>query len=228
MVSAVKVSAVIPAYNEESRIGDTIRALRALKEVAEIVVADDGSADNTGSAAKNAGADVVLKLKENRGKGEALARGLGAAGGDIICLVDADLGETAAEFGLLLAPVLAGEADMTVGVLPRPQRKAGFGLVMGLAAWGIRFLTGYRPVSPLSGQRVITRQVFEQCGFRSGFGIEVGLTIECLRRGFRLLEVPVRMKHRESGRNLAGFRHRGRQFVQVARTLWQAWRKVGV
>ncbi len=224
----MKVSAVIPAFNEEARIGETVGALRSLAVVSEIVVVDDGSADGTAEAARDGGADVVIRLDKNSGKGEALRRGAQAAGGDIICLVDADLGGTATQFKLLLAPVLAGEADMTVGVLPRPRRKAGFGLVTGLAAFGIRALTGFKPSSPLSGQRVITREVFRQCGFGSGFGVEVGLTVECLRRGFRLLEVPVQMRHRETGRSLAGFRHRGRQFIQVARTLWQSFRKVRV
>jgi len=224
----MKVSAVIPAFNEESGIADTVRALRAIREITEIVVVDDGSSDNTGLAAQKSGADVVLRLKQNSGKGEALSRGVKRAGGEVICLVDADLGQTAQQFALLLEPVLKGEADITVGSWQQPPEKAGFGLVQGLAGWGIEALTGFSPVSPLSGQRVIRRDVYEQCGFQDGYGVEVGLTIDCLRRGYRLLEVPVQMRHRQSGRNLAGFWHRGRQFVQVARALWQSWRKVRI
>ncbi len=78
-------------------------------------------------------------LTTNVGKGAALDTGaLRAEDADILLLLDADLGETASQGALLLAPVLAGEADMAIATFPRPTGKAGFGLVKGLARWGIR------------------------------------------------------------------------------------------
>lgn len=217
----MKISAVIPAFNEEKTIEETVHALSSIDVITEIIVVDDGSGDGTSGAARLAGA-TVLTLVNNIGKGGALAKGVGAACGDILCFVDADLGETASEFRRLIEPVVHGEADMVVAAWAKSGRRAGFGFVKGLASWGIYMLTGYRPDSPLSGQRVLRREVWDHANYAcSGFGVEVGLTVECLRAGFRIREVPVSMSHRETGRDLSGFLHRGRQFVQVTRTLWR-------
>ncbi|MDW7652358.1 MAG: glycosyltransferase family 2 protein [Bacillota bacterium] len=222
----MKISAIIPAYNEELRIGDTVRALLSVPEINEIIVVDDGSADQTAVRAKEAGAQRVIVLDKNRGKGGALSRGVEEAKGDVLCFVDGDLGSSAGQFGKLLVPVLQGDADMVVASFPRAKRPAGIGLVRGVAVWGINKLAGFRPTAPLSGQRVLRRDIWDKalCA-RDGFGVEVGLTVDCLRNGFRMKEIPVNMSHRESGRDWQGFKHRGKQFVSVSRTLLRLWVK---
>jgi len=212
------VVALIPAYNEEKNITATITALLTIPQVVEIVVVDDASSDQTAELAASAGARV-LKMPVNGGKGAALNFGIEhlKAGTDIIMLLDGDLGSSAKEAGLLLAPVLKGEADMTIAKFPPPTTKGGFGLVKGLASKGIKFYTGLDMHSPLSGQRVVTRKALEGLlPFASGYGVEVALTIRAARKGYRVLEVPVRMTHAETGRDLKGFLHRGRQFLHVA------------
>jgi len=218
------ISAIIPAFNEERKIGETVKALRVVREISEIIVVDDGSRDRTAAEAKQAGADHVLILPENRGKGGALAAGVALANGEILCFVDADLGATAAEFVSLVKPVLLGEADMAVAQFPAGSRSAGLGLVKGLASWGIHALSGYLSVSPLSGQRVLRRRVWEKALFaRDGFGVEVGLTIDCIRHGYTVTEVPLTMTHRETGRDWQGIKHRGKQFIHVSLTLFRLW-----
>ncbi|MBS4007986.1 MAG: glycosyltransferase family 2 protein [Clostridium sp.] len=218
------ISAIIPALNEEAIIGETVKALRVVSEISEIIVVDDGSRDRTAAEAALAGADRVLILAENRGKGGALAAGVEVAQGEIICFVDADLGATAAEFAHLLKPVLHGEADMAVAQFPAVKYSAGLGLVKRLASWGIHALSGYLTSSPLSGQRVLRRCVWEKAlSARNGFGVEVALTVDCLRHGFTVAEVPLMMSHRQTGRNWHGFRHRGKQFIHVSRTLFHLW-----
>jgi glycosyltransferase involved in cell wall biosynthesis len=218
------VSAIIPAFNEEALIGETIGALLAVEEIDEIIVVDDGSTDKTAEIAGKTGAHLVLRQPENKGKGAALSRGATEARGEIFCFVDADLGRSALEFRKLLMPVLNNEADMTVARFPPASRPGGLGLVKGLAVWGIGRLSGYRTQAPLSGQRVLKRDVWEGApSARDGFGVEVGLTVDCVRQGFTLKEIPVSMHHRESGRTLRGFYHRGRQFVQVTKTLLRIW-----
>lgn len=216
----VAVSAIIPAYNEAGRVGETVRALARAGVADEVLVVDDGSWDGTGAAAAGAGA-AVLRLPSNGGKGAALDAGAALARGRVLLFLDADLGATAGEAAALVAPVLSGEADMAVAVFPRRGGgNGGFGLTVGLARWGIRRLTGLCPVAPLSGQRALRRPLYDAAGpCAPGFGVEVGLTVDALRAGFRVVEVPVRMDHAVTGRDLAGFCHRGRQFLAVLRAL---------
>jgi len=218
-VTAMKASVIIPAFNEEGRIGATVRAVRRIPEVVEVIVVNDGSTDATEKEARQAGARV-LNMPGNSGKGAALNRGVRAAAAEIVVLLDGDLGATAGEARKLIRPILDDEADMTIARFPPPRRKGGFGLVKGLAARGIYYFTGLKMQSPISGQRALKREalpyVFPVAG---GYGAEVGMTIAAARAGFRILEVPVLMGHRETGRDLKGFIHRGRQFRDIALTL---------
>lgn len=219
MSDRMKVSVLIPALNEAATIAATVRGAAGCGLVDEVLVIDDGSVDGTGELAAAAGATMVRRAAPG-GKGEALNAGLRQASGEVLVMLDGDIGESASEIGKLLEPVLAGEADLTIARFPRAKRKGGFGLVKGLARWGIRRLSGLEVESPLSGQRALRRAVVEQLGgFASGYGVEVGMTIDAHRLGFVVREVPVNMTHRETGRDVAGFRHRGRQFVHVAREL---------
>ncbi|MRS13170.1 MAG: glycosyltransferase family 2 protein [Actinobacteria bacterium] len=210
--------ALIPAHNEAARINATVCATLGVASIDRVLVIDDASADGTADLARTAGAEVV-ELHRNLGKGGALQAGLDAMAGvaDVLVLLDGDLGETAAQAAALVAPVLAGEADMTIASLPRPPASGGFGLVKGLARWGIRRLSGYESVAPLSGQRALSRAAWNAATpFATGYGVEVALTVRAARAGMRILEVPTAMAHAATGRDLAGFIHRGRQFVQVA------------
>lgn len=218
--------ALIPAHDEADRIAATVSAAMAIPGVDRVLVIDDGSSDGTAAIAQAAGAEV-LRLDRNVGKGAALDTGLDSvrAQADVLLLLDGDLGESAAQGAALLYPVLAGEADMTVAAFPAPTGRAGFGLVKGLARLGIRMLGGkagrdFPATSPLSGQRAMDRAAWQAVTpFPFGYGVEVALTVRALRAGLRVLEVPTMMTHAATGRDAAGFAHRGRQFVHVARAL---------
>ncbi|MGE5583391.1 MAG: glycosyltransferase family 2 protein [Bacillota bacterium] len=213
------VTALIPAYNESKTIQATVQAIKETGLVNQIIVINDCSQDDTSRLAQEAGAEV-LDLPRNLGKGGALNCGLSLAQGTIIALLDGDLGKTASEVAKLIEPVRSNKADLTIGRFPPAKKKGGFGLVTLLAKKGIRWFTGLEVSSPLSGQRVMRREVLDKVGpFESGFGVEVGLTIDVFRHGFRVKEVPVLMTHAETGRNLAGFVHRGHQFMDVVLVL---------
>ena len=215
-----RVVAVIPVHDGEDRVGATVVATAALPGVERVVVVDDASADASAEAARAAGAEVVV-LEVNRGKAGAVRAGIERCGdADVVLLLDADLGATAAGAEPLLGPVLAGEADMTIGVLPGAGRKGGFGLVKRLSAGGIRRACGFEAVAPLSGQRAVRRAVLDDLGPCERFGLEVALTIDAVRGGARVVEVDVDIDHAHTGRRLAGFRHRARQGRDIARTLW--------
>ena len=221
-----RVCALIPAYNEAERIALTIHSLQARPEITKIVVVDDGSADDTVRLALAAGADCTLQ-QSNGGKGAALTAAYAAARewGDIFLLLDADLGASAGEAVKLLPPILSGDADMTIGLLPPdPQFAAsgqtgGRGFVVRLARWGIQRRTQRTFAQPLSGQRAVRRSVLEALGgrFAPGFGVEVDLTVRALSQGFRVREVPTEFRHHVTSGDWPSLRHRARQFRDVAR-----------
>jgi glycosyl transferase family 2 len=220
---ATGVVIIIPAFNEQQRIGATIKAVRDLAGVLAVVVADDGSRDRTAQIAADAGADVAHHDRR-RGKAAAMATGAAAAcsagyPSQPLLFLDADLEGSAANAGPLIEPVLAGTADMTIAVLPPAGAGGGHGFVMRLATAGIEQASGWRPVAPLSGQRCITRELFDAVQpLARGFGVETGLTIDALRRGARVIECPAELGHRVTGRGWRDQRHRARQY----RDVWMA------
>jgi glycosyltransferase involved in cell wall biosynthesis len=223
------VAVVIPARNEAERIQATVTAAAGLPGVGVVVVVDDGSRDATGKAARRAGA-VVTRHARNRGKSAAMQTGAEAVRlldqreqrerPRHLLFLDADLGDTAAQAGPLIDPVLAGTADMTIAIFTSIVKLGGHGLVVGLSGAGIRRATGWRPVQPLNGQRCLTRAAFEAARpLARGWGAETGLTIDLVRRGLRVTEVQVEMAHRATGTGLHAQLHRAHQLAGVARAL---------
>jgi hypothetical protein len=223
--SGASVVAVVPAKDEEDRIGATVTALRQLPQVSHVVVVDDGSSDQTAAVAEWAGQVEVVRHERNRGKAAALTTGAAHAAmlgpGAPVLFVDADLETSAANLGPLVDAVLAGEADMAIAVLPPQDRPGGgFGLVVRTAREGIARLTGWVPTQPLSGQRCLTRDALDAAmPLAPGWGVEVGLTIDVLRAGGRVVEVPCELRHRVTGRDLASQVHRARQLAGVTKAL---------
>jgi glycosyltransferase involved in cell wall biosynthesis len=227
----VTVVALIPAFNEEALVADTVAAVASHGIADRIIVIDDGSTDDTAARARESGAEVV-SMGANQGKGAALDAGLETAGDgwDIMLMLDADLGESASQAELLAEPVSSGEADMSIATFPKPSGKAGFGLVMNLARQGIRDLgdPDFDAQAPLSGQRALNRTcVATVTPFAFGYGVEVALTVRALRSGMKVLEVPTTMTHAATGRDLSGFMHRGRQYVHVRRALRKLAQETG-
>ena len=230
------VLALVPARNEAERVGATVRALRRLPGVAEVLVVSDGSDDATSDRALEAGAHC-LDLPRNIGKGGALNAGLAALMGRVaerlspepaaLLLADADLAETASRLGRLLDPVLAGEADLAIADLPAQRGAGGFGVAMGLARRGMARATGRTMAEPLSGQRAVRWEALPALlPFAPGFGVEVAMTMDALQAGLRVVEVEVDLRHNATGKDLAGLRHRARQARAIVRELSRrkAWR----
>ncbi|MGH2710052.1 MAG: glycosyltransferase family 2 protein [Actinomycetota bacterium] len=214
-----RVTALVPALNEEGRVGPTVEAIRTISGVDEIVVIDGSSADGTAEEALRAGARVLVAPASVRGKGGALEGALERIEpADIYLLLDADLESTAKDAEALLVAVKGGIADLAIGVLPRQEGHGGFRLVKRTASGVIRSLTGFRTREPLSGQRAIRAEVLDRVRpLAPGFGVEVAMTIDAVRQGFRVLEIPVQMDHATTGRDLEGFLHRGRQGLDLFR-----------
>lgn len=217
------VAVILPAYNEGERVVATVGAALKLPHVHTVVVVDDGSADDTARVAEKAGA-MVLRHERNRGKAAAMETGAKhITDPDMLLLfLDADLKETATEGAKLIEPILRDEADMTIATFPKlPGTKGGgMGFVVRLARWGIQTTTGRIMDAPLSGQRCVRRGVFGAAlPLAPGFGVETALTIDVLKAGYRILEVPTQMAHRVTGTDLRSQLHRARQWRDVAKAL---------
>jgi len=198
---------LVPARNEEERIGETVAALRRDFPDAEVVVVDGRSEDRTAKRAEEAGAAVIRV--ERLGKGEALSAGERAAPPGPLLLVDADLRGS-------LRPLAESDADLAVAAFSR-RVGGGFGLAKRVGRELIRLRTGVAPREPLSGQRLVGTRARAACfPLASGFGCEVRMTIDALRAGLTLDEVELDLDHRATGRNAAGFLHRGRQVLDAA------------
>ena len=211
---------VIPALNEAARIAATVTAAATVPGAGLVVVTDDGSSDETSAVARDAGAHVV-RHSRCRGKAAAMVTGAAAARDaghpdSPLLFLDADLGSTAVAAEPLVTPVLAGEADMTIAILPPGVPGGGRGFVVRLSANGIKRATGWSATQPLSGQRCITRPLFDAVQpLARGFGVETGLTIDALRRGARVQECPVPFTHRVTGAGWHDQLHRARQYRDV-------------
>jgi Glycosyl transferase family 2 len=197
---------LVAARNEAGRIGATVAVLTEAFPRAVVIVADDGSGDATADEAEAAGARV-LRLP-HRGKGQALTLAERAAPPGPLLLCDADLlGD--------LSPLLAAEADVAVAAFAERQG-GGFGIVKGLAGRLICALGEVETREPLSGQRALSAEArAASFPLAAGFGCEVRATIDAARAGLELRELELPLRHRATGRDAAGFLHRGRQLVDI-------------
>jgi glycosyltransferase involved in cell wall biosynthesis len=174
-MTIMRVSAIVPAYNEGPRIAAVLDVVRQSEMVDEILVVDDGSSDDTAEVAAAHGAKVV-RMGHNFGKGGAVARGIESTLGDVLLFLDADLvGLTVAHVEELLVPVLSDKADMTVGIFG--DGRPATDLAQAITPW-------------LSGQRAVRRSAFDGLNLEeSGFGIEALLTRHARESGMRVAEV---------------------------------------
>jgi len=141
---------------------------------------------------------------------------------DIIGFLDGDLGVCSSEVEKLIQPVKNNEVDVTIARFPSAKKKGGFGLVKGLARNSVLEMTGEDLTSSISGQRVFKREVLEKFDeIPYGYGVEVGMTIDILKYGFKIKEILVNMTHNETGRSLKGFIHRGKQYYHIKKIVNQ-------
>lgn len=220
------ISIIIPAYNEEDKIKDTLESIKDIEVINEVIVVDDGSSDKTTEKASEVKSNKikVFKLEQNRGKGYALNYGLEKAmeKADIIGFLDGDLGSSSSEVKKLITPILNDEADVIIAKFPPAKKKGGLGFVKGLAKQSVLDMTGEELDATLSGQRLFKREVLEQFDeIPFGYGVEVGMTIDILKKGYKIKEVLVNMTHSETGRDLKGFIHRGKQYYHIKKVLRQ-------
>jgi glycosyltransferase involved in cell wall biosynthesis len=214
---------IAAARNEADRVGDTLDALRAAMPEARVFVADDASDDGTPEIAMQHGATVVRR-RRSHGKGgnvtaavEAALSELDPAADPVFLLCDADLGSSAGELLALVEKVEAGEADLAVASFAR-REGGGFGVALGYAHDKIEELSGFDATAPISGQRALTLQAMRDVTpLADGFGMEIGMTVDAIRAGHRVVEVELPLEHRATYRTIGGFIHRAKQLRDFRR-----------
>ena len=197
---------LVAARDEEHTIATTVAALKERFPGSELVVADDGSRDGTAAEAERAGARVVRLAR--RGKGQALTLAEREAPAGDLLLADADLAGD-------LRPLVEADGHLAVAIFSE-RRGGGFGIAKRTARELIRICAGFSAREPLSGQRHLSAEARKECfPLAAGFGCEVRMTVDAARAGLRVSEVELPLTHRETGRDLPGFAHRGRQLVDA-------------
>lgn len=184
---------MIPAYNEEDRIGDVVRT--AGRYVDEVVVIDDGSTDRTGEVARAAGARVIRQ--DNAGYIAAIKRGFQEASGDVVVTMDADGEHRAQDIPRLVRPILDGEADLVLGRRPEIAR---------FSERFLNWLTNFRVRVGDSGTglRALRRELALRLELKGRCicGISV---LEPVALGAQIAEVPVELMRAEKSRRIAWF-----------------------
>lgn len=216
---SASLSIVIPAYNEAVRLGNTLLAvvdyLRESWPDAEVIVVDDGSADDTAAIARSIFNDSrslrtsVISYKSNLGKGRAVRLGLLAARGDVALFSDADLSTPITEAPKLVEPIMSGQYDVTFGSraldrkligVHQPWRREQGGRVFNLA---VRLATGLPFWDTQCGFKAFRMSVCRplvEAATVDRFGFDVELLYLAFRAGLRLKEVPVRWDHNEGSK----------------------------
>ncbi len=230
------VGVAIPCHNEAAAVAAVVAAFRAALPEARILVLENDSTDGTGELAREAGAEVLVVPE--RGKGNAVRRGLEElATAEVVVLVDGDGTYPADHVRALIAPVLEGRAEMTVGAR-RPVAELGamtpirgIGNVLIRAAFTV--LIGPGQGDLLSGYRAFSKTFRTRVRLRStGFEIETELAGEAVARGLRVVEVPVPYHPRICGTSskLRAFRD-GRRILLMIVALGlrlRPWRTLGL
>lgn len=184
----MKVSVIIPAFNEEETVANVINVVKKVKYVDEVIVVNDGSTDNTESEAKSAGA-IVINHEVNKGKGEALTTGYRKSESDIIAFIDADIHNlTSKKVDAMIRPILEGRTDITKTKFARES-----GRVTELTAKPLLnfFFPEISFEQPLSGQFAAKRSALKKINFEKDYGVDVGIVIDADVLGISVEEVDI-------------------------------------
>lgn len=190
----MKLSIIMPVYNEKDTILEILHQVQAVDLPKEIIVVDDGSTDGTREVLRGEDNEetVVVYHDKNQGKGAAIRTALKKVTGEVVIFQDADLEYDPGDYGKLLQPILEGKSKVVYGVRTLRGQDA-------LRQWGNRFLTwvtnllyGVRLQDMETCYKMVSREVIDQFTVKANrFDIEPEITAKILKRGYRIYEVPI-------------------------------------
>ncbi len=206
----MKVVVMIPAYNEEKTIGSVIKSIsRDFAEEVKVLIIDDGSVDKTVDLAKAAGADKIIRNKNNSGLGFTFSRGLAQAvqmGADVIVNIDADGQFDATDMPKLVAPIKEGKADMVTctrfkvkELVPKMPflKKLGNRMFTKI----VSLMTGQQFTDTQCGFRAYSREAALRMNLHGRFTYTQEVFLDLINKGMRVVEVPCRVKGQREGKS---------------------------
>jgi phosphoserine phosphatase SerB len=184
----MKITCVIPAYNEESAITNTLRTVKKVKTIDEIIVVDDGSTDNTSEMASMEGV-MVIRHEINRGKGAAIKTGYENSSGDAILFLDADIRNISPrKITSIIRPIRNDEADFVKTSFRRKRGRVTELVVKPLFRVIFPFINFGQP---LSGQFAIKRELMKDLKIEDKWGVDIQILLQLVKRGTRIAEVDI-------------------------------------
>ena len=191
----MRISFIVPAYNEAASIGEVLERVAALDRDSQVIVVDDGSTDGTAEIAERHGVQVIRQ--PNRGKGAAIRAAIPHVDGEIVVIQDADMEYDPAEVPMLVEPIERGAADVVYGSRlsgGRPQRAYFFWHMVGNRF--LSLLTGVLYNTTLSdmetGYKAFRVEVLRSLDLRQDdFAIEPEITAKVCKRKLRVYELPI-------------------------------------
>jgi len=217
------VALILPALDEEQAIGATLDSL-ASRDLAQVIVVDNGSRDRTAEVARSRGAQVVHEPR--RGYGWACLAGMAALDAQVetVAFMDADGSDDPDDLPNILAPIEQGEADLVIGSRAKGEREAGslsrhqqFGNWLAASLLHLFYGVRYTDLGPF---RAIRRDALRALAMTDkNFGWTVEMQIKARRRGLRVLEVPVRYRRRRAGESKVSGTAKG-SILAGAKILW--------
>lgn len=188
------LSLIIPAYNEEKNISNVIE--RVPPFVNEIIIVDDGSADNTSEVASKH-AVRLIKHEKNFGKGEALKNGAKLASEDVLVFIDGDGQHDPSEIDSLISPIIQKKADLVIGYrnleeAPLVRKFSNF-----MARFAIDMFTKQEVKDPLCGFRAMSKEAFNKLSVtKKGYEVEFDMIFEALRNDLKVANMPVSVNYK--------------------------------
>ena len=192
----MKVSVIIPSYNEGVTLAEVLRKVRAVPCDKEIIVVDDGSTDDTSSIlAKEGGHDIkIIYHPNNLGKGAAIRSALPLVTGEVAVIQDADLEYSPSEIPRLIKPIADGQADVVYGSRARVGHSQYLRYWLGskIISLFANCLYGMKLADLTTGHKVFKTEVLRHLNLKSqGFEFCAEVTAKLARSGCRIVEVPI-------------------------------------
>ena len=196
----MKLSVLMPVYNEQDGIEKILRRVAAVDIAKEIIVVDDCSSDSTRDILANIELPEmrVIYHDVNRGKGAAIRTAMAAAGGDAVIIQDADLEYDPADYPALLAPIIANEAKVVYGVRQFGEQRWYIGLGNRFLTLLTNWLYGLDLHDMETCYKVMTAEIAKTLDIESNrFDLEPEITAKISRQGYQIVEVPISYEPRE-------------------------------